>query len=102
MGLDYHPIAASQTRTLAVFLNLIIFLVMPIYEFVCGQCEKESEILVRSSRWKGTPCPHCGSKKLNKKLSVFATSGGHSHETVHPCGRNPETCGCSQGGCHLS
>lgn len=78
-----------------------MFLVMPIYEFVCGQCKKESEILVRNARWKGTHCPHCGSKKLSKKLSVFSASGGHNHELRHPCGRNPETCGCSHGGCHL-
>ncbi len=47
---------------------------MPIYEFVCQKCSKESEILVRSSRWEGTACPHCGSKKLEKKLSLFASS----------------------------
>ena len=33
-------------------------------------------MLVRSSKWEGTPCPKCGSKKLQKKLSVFASSGG--------------------------
>jgi putative FmdB family regulatory protein len=86
---------------LAVFRIVVIFLGMPIYEFVCDQCEKESEILVRSSRWQGTPCPHCGSKKLKKKLSVFATSVASQSEPTHPCGRNPETCGCSSGGCHL-
>ncbi|HWH71784.1 MAG TPA: zinc ribbon domain-containing protein [Candidatus Sulfotelmatobacter sp.] len=47
---------------------------MPIYEFHCEKCEKDSEILVRSTDWKGTKCPHCGSTKLDKKLSVFAAS----------------------------
>jgi putative FmdB family regulatory protein len=78
----------------------IILFAMPIYEFICDECERESEILVRSSRWKGTPCPHCGSKKLTKKLSVFAAAGGagDAGESLHPCGRNPQTCGCSQDG----
>lgn len=49
---------------------------MPIYEFHCDGCEKDSEILVRSSKWKGAKCPHCGSTRLSKKLSVFASSVG--------------------------
>ena len=47
---------------------------MPIYEFHCGKCDKDSEILVRSSKWEGTRCPHCGSTRLTKRLSVFASS----------------------------
>ena len=47
---------------------------MPIYEFHCDKCEQDSEMLVRSSKWKGTKCPHCGSARLSKKLSVFASS----------------------------
>jgi putative FmdB family regulatory protein len=49
---------------------------MPLYEFHCSSCRKDSEILVRSTDWKGTKCPHCGSTKLAKKLSVFAASSG--------------------------
>jgi putative FmdB family regulatory protein len=48
---------------------------MPIYEFHCAQCEQDHEVLVRSSTWKGTKCPNCGSSRLSKKLSVFASSG---------------------------
>ena len=48
---------------------------MPIYEFHCEQCERDSEILVRSADWKGTKCPHCGSSKLDKKFSTFAAAG---------------------------
>src|ERR1043166_8589095 len=47
---------------------------MPIYEFHCEKCERDSEVIVRSSHWKGTKCPHCGSSKLSKKLSVFTSS----------------------------
>jgi putative FmdB family regulatory protein len=56
---------------------------MPLYEFHhalsvmnCSDCEKDFELPVRSSRWEGTPCPHCGSKELSKKLSVSAASVG--------------------------
>jgi len=48
---------------------------MPIYEFHCGECGRDSEILVRSTDWKNTECPHCGSKKLSKKFSTFASAG---------------------------
>jgi putative FmdB family regulatory protein len=48
---------------------------MPIYEFHCGKCERDSEILVRSTNWKDSACPHCGSKKLSKKFSTFASAG---------------------------
>ena len=57
---------------------------MPIYEFHCEKCERDSEILVRSSRWQGTKCPHCGSAKLAKKLSVFASSGGGTETGAAP------------------
>ena len=49
---------------------------MPIYEFSCEKCGKDSEVLVRSAKWEGTPCPHCGSTRLAKKLSVFASTAG--------------------------
>ncbi len=72
---------------------------MPIYEFHCGQCDKDSEILVRSSNWEGTKCPHCGSGKLSKKLSVFASSTGGESEPS--CTGNPSSCGmCGTGRPH--
>jgi len=81
---------------------------MPIYEFHCQHCETDSEILVRSSEWKGTRCPSCGSVKLTKKLSVFASSvastGGSDYcpagspascATANSCG-----CACAGGKHH--
>lgn len=65
---------------------------MPIYEFECDACTKESEILVRSSDWQGTECPHCGSTQLRKKLSVFA-AGGESEGEMPPCSGVPSSCG---------
>jgi putative FmdB family regulatory protein len=73
---------------------------MPIYEFHCGKCGKDSEVLVRSSKWEGTPCPHCGSAKLSKKLSVFASSVAGSGSEPS-CNGNPGSCGmCGTGRPH--
>jgi putative FmdB family regulatory protein len=75
---------------------------MPIYEFHCAQCERDSEILVRSSHWEGTKCPHCGSVKLAKKFSVFASAGAEAAPKKAPsCGAKPSGgCGCGRGGPH--
>lgn len=75
---------------------------MPIYEFHCAKCERDSEILVRSSQWEGTACPHCGSKKLSKKLSVFASSGSSTGAEAPACGNGSGGgCGCAcSGGKH--
>ena len=73
---------------------------MPIYEFHCGKCEKDSEILVRSSNWEGSRCPHCGSTKLSKKFSVFASAGGEGAASPGKGGKSPGgcgSCGCRAG-----
>ena len=73
---------------------------MPLYEFHCGKCGKDSEVLVRSVNWEGTPCPHCGSTKLNKKLSVFASAAG-TGEDAPACTGQPRSCGlCGTGKAH--
>ncbi|MGE4180972.1 MAG: zinc ribbon domain-containing protein, partial [Limisphaerales bacterium] len=61
---------------------------MPLYEFHCEACSVDSEILVRSTEWKGTRCPECGSTRLTKKVSVFASS---------VVGGNPAGAGASGG-----
>ncbi len=73
---------------------------MPIYEFHCRDCNRDSEVLVRSTHWEGTPCPQCGSTKLEKKLSVFASSvAGAAAEPT--CTGTPQSCGlCGTGRPH--
>jgi putative FmdB family regulatory protein len=67
---------------------------MPLYEFVCGKCNNDFELLVRSAKWEGTAeCPHCGSKKLTKKLSVFASAVASDSGPL-PCERG--ACGLPQ------
>ncbi len=70
---------------------------MPLYEFHCPKCQKDFELLVRSSKWEGTSCPHCGSKKLAKKLSIFATSVAQPSSSSLPAACPMKTsggCGC--------
>ena len=69
---------------------------MPIYEFHCEQCGRDSEILVRSTDWKNSECPHCGSKKLAKKFSTFASANAGG-QTLSDKSSGGHCCG---GSCH--
>lgn len=75
---------------------------MPIYEYRCSACEADFEELVRtSSAEKSVACPKCGSRKISRKLSVFAAREtapcGVTSGTPGPCGR----CGNAAGSCEL-
>ncbi|MBI3878709.1 MAG: zinc ribbon domain-containing protein [Verrucomicrobia bacterium] len=74
---------------------------MPIYEFHCDDCEQDSEVLVRSSDWKGTQCPACGSTRLQKKFSTFASSSAGGAAEAPACSGQPRSCGmCGTGRPH--
>ncbi len=57
-------------------------------------------MLVRSSTVKSATCPACGSKKMKKKFSLFAsTTGGGGPDPS--CSGNPGSCGmCGTGKAH--
>src|ERR1043165_5397295 len=59
-----HGAPRRRGRALEVFRWVDRMPGMPIYEFHCEKCGKDSEVLVRSADWQGTPCPQCGSTKL--------------------------------------
>ena len=46
---------------------------MPIYDYLCKECNKTSELLIRSSTIP--VCPECGSSQLEKQVSVLAPHG---------------------------
>ncbi len=47
---------------------------MPIFEFVCEECQQVFEELVRSSSAiDEVICPGCQSERVKKKLSTFAS-----------------------------
>jgi putative FmdB family regulatory protein len=72
---------------------------MPLYEFHCNKCETEFEELVLSSKPEAlttVACPECGSRKVTKKVSTFASgvSGGSSATAT----RASSSCAPSGGG----
>lgn len=81
---------------------------MPIYEYVCENCENYFEELVRGDD-APTACPHCGSDAIHRKISMTASphaaeascaardAGLCSPESPAPCGCS---CGCSCGHRH--
>ncbi|NIA14856.1 MAG: zinc ribbon domain-containing protein [Nitrospiraceae bacterium] len=68
---------------------------MPLFHFVCTECQARSEILVRG----GEPpvCPHCGATDLVKQASAFAPvasdpGGGLPESCRSCCSLNNGTC----------
>jgi putative FmdB family regulatory protein len=59
---------------------------MPIFEYICQECQHEFEALVFGSQ--KAECPKCQSKKLEPQLSVFAVSSksGASARPSMPAG----------------
>jgi putative FmdB family regulatory protein len=48
---------------------------MPIYEYVCEECDTRFERIVLNKQQEIT-CPKCASRKASIQLSVFATGTG--------------------------
>jgi len=49
---------------------------MPIFEFVCQDCEKLFEELIFGFNTDDVVCPTCGSEHVRKKMSTFASKPG--------------------------
>ena len=47
---------------------------MPIYEYVCRECQTDFEALLPASRRDDDPaaCPQCQSKRVARKISLMA------------------------------
>lgn len=76
---------------------------MPIYEYQCGKCGEELEVLRKISDAPLTDCPECGEPALKKKVSAaaFRLKGGGWYETDFKTGNKknlhgaPESSGAS-------
>lgn len=68
---------------------------MPLFEYVCRDCERPFEAFVTADRQP--ECPSCHSRSLEKQLSRFAVSTNgvtaRSSAAPAPCG----TCGDPRG-----
>ena len=52
---------------------------MPLYEFICTECEQGFEELVRNNEAAGqVNCPACGGRQVRRRISTFATSSAGS------------------------
>ena len=50
---------------------------MPLYEYLCGGCERKTEHLVLAGDLAANPvCPSCGSHEMHRLLSTFAAQAG--------------------------
>ncbi len=65
---------------------------MPIYEYVCMECESHFEELVRNG--EAVSCPDCDGSNVRKQWSVFATPS-----TAREAGPVTGGGGCCGGSC---
>ena len=70
---------------------LDIALVMPIYEFHCEKCEKESEILVRSADWKGVGMPSLRLEEAVQEVFHICIGGRSASASAHQDKRRRRT-----------
>jgi putative FmdB family regulatory protein len=68
---------------------------MPLFEYVCRECNAAFEKIVPSSR-VSVRCDRCDSAEVEKQLSVFAVGGpsGEAMPADGSCGR----CGAAEPG----
>jgi putative FmdB family regulatory protein len=67
---------------------------MPLYEYVCAECESKFERYVRA--WgEAVACPECRSATVEKQLSRFAMAGGADRDPGPASGGG----GCCGGSC---
>jgi putative FmdB family regulatory protein len=94
-----HTLILNRDGSFALLSRRRSF-VMPIFEYICQECEHHFEALVYGK--EKASCPKCESKKLAPQLSVFAVSakgasGSPSPRAAGPCGscgdpRGPGAC----------
>ncbi|MBZ5544535.1 MAG: zinc ribbon domain-containing protein [Acidobacteriia bacterium] len=58
---------------------------MPIFEYACQKCGKVFEKLILGKSSVELVCPDCGSKRVEQKLSAFATARGSAHSSAASC-----------------
>jgi putative FmdB family regulatory protein len=67
---------------------------MPIFEYVCRECDHHFETIVLGSQ--RPQCPKCESRKLNQQLSKFSVGGERSGESL-PAAGGCGSCGDPRG-----
>jgi putative FmdB family regulatory protein len=68
---------------------------VPIYEYVCRECDRRFEVIVNGAA--KPKCPGCGAARLDKQLSVFAVGASGSERSSSPAPGPCGTCGDPRG-----
>ncbi len=68
---------------------------MPIFEYICKQCDHEFEAIVYGG--KKAECPKCQSKQLAPQLSVFAVAAKGPSSPARSAGGGCGSCGDPRG-----
>ena len=66
---------------------------MPIYEYVCVECEHSFEKLVSLNSTDQINCPECGGEEVYKQFSAFAVKSGATFTSSFPS-EGFGGCGC--------
>ena len=70
---------------------------MPTYEYTCTACGKDFQKFLKTMSDALPACEHCGSERVERRLSVFGVSAGRA------AGGPSENCrSCSNGGCPMA
>jgi putative FmdB family regulatory protein len=69
---------------------------MPIYEYICDECEARFEKIVINKQAE-IACPKCASKKASIQLSVFSSAGNGG--AAKSSGGSSGGGSCCGGGC---
>ena len=68
---------------------------MPLYEFVCDDCDRGFEELFRSmTERRRITCPQCKGRNVHKVFSTFSTAGGDASK-----GSGGGCATCTSGSC---
>jgi len=70
---------------------------MPIFEYVCEDCQTRHERLVMNGNSNGVTCPKCGSERNTLQFSTF--SAGKSDGDSRASASSAPPC-CGPRGCH--
>ncbi len=72
---------------------------MPMFEFHCRKCGADFEELVATAA-DTAPCPECGSRRVQKRVSTFAVAGEARQAGGGGCGGCGGGSKCSGCSCH--
>jgi len=72
---------------------------MPLYEYVCKDCDTRFDALVRSTDTRSVQCDSCSGENVRRLVSSFATVGGFDDQMTASDFKMSGGGGCCGGSC---